>query len=302
MAVVEEPVAIDGRPAPLHGTLALPGAAGGDLTAALIIAGSGPVDRDGNLPGLTNDSLKGLAHGLTARGIATLRVDKRGVAASRGAAAAEEDLRFGTYVADAVAWLGRLREHPRVRRLALVGHSEGALVATLAARLVPDVAALVLVAGAGAPAGLVLRRQFEAAGMPPDLRLAAERALASLEAGRPAPDAPAALAGLLRPSVQPYLMSWLGIDPARELARVAVPTLVVQGGTDIQVGDEDADRLASARPGIERARIDAMNHVLKRAPADRAANAATYGDPTLPVMPELVEHVADFLRRVVPSP
>ena len=100
----------------------------------LIIAGSGPTDRDGNNPADGhNDSLKKLAQNLARHGIASLRYDKRGVAASRTATPDERDLSVERYVADAEGWAGLLRDDPRFDRLILIGHSEGALIASLAA-------------------------------------------------------------------------------------------------------------------------------------------------------------------------
>jgi hypothetical protein len=105
---------------------------------------------------------------------------------------------------------------------------------------------------------------------------------------------PAVAAALFRPSVQPYLVSLLALDPRDEAAAVAargIPVSVVQGTTDLQVSAADAERLAAGagRP----ARLFAgMNHVLRLAPADRDANLATYGNPALPLAPGLVDTVA----------
>jgi hypothetical protein len=282
----------------LKGALTLPDGVA-SVPAVLMLAGSGPTDRDGNsrLAGggmLRNDSLRMLADALAARGIASLRVDKRGVAASAVPGLEEASLRFDTYVADARAWAGLLAKQPRVGSLFMLGHSEGALVATLAAQQAP-VAGLLLVAGAGEPAGQILRRQFAAGAMPAELRAAAERILTQIEAGTMVSDPPPALAALFRTSVQPYLSSWLPIDPAAELKKVNAPALIVQGTTDIQVSADDARRLAAARPDAQFLLIDGMNHVLKLAPADRAANAATYNDPSLPLAPGLVDAVANFI-------
>ena len=285
------------RAGTLRGTLTLPegGAEGsGAVPGVVIVAGSGPVDRDGNLPGMPNDSLKLLARGLAEEGIASVRFDKRGVGASRGAGLEESELRFGDYVHDAAAWADRLRAERRVSEVALLGHSEGALVATIAAAAA-GASRLVLVAGAGIPAGPLLARQFSAGGLPADLKAELHRILRALTAGERVDDVPAPLQSLLRPSVQPYLMSWLPIDPAVELSRVGVPVLVVQGTTDIQVGLADARILTAARPGAELVVIDGMNHVLRSAPGDRAGNVATYRNPALPLAPGLVAAVARFL-------
>jgi hypothetical protein len=285
------------HPAPLHGTLTRALVTPENATAVLILAGSGPVDRDGNLPSTRNDSLKLLAQGLARRGVTSLRVDKRGVGASRAAGPAEEDLRFTTYVEDALLWLDRLAAETGIHRLGVIGHSEGALVATLAAQRRLALSHLALIGGAGFPAGQIIRRQLASGSVPQPLRDAAERALAALERGRRADDAPPELAALFRPSVQPYLMLWLPLDPADELRHVATPTLIVQGTTDLQTGESDARALAAARPDAELAFIDGMNHVLKQALLDRTANLAAYADPTLPLAPGLVERIAEFLTR-----
>jgi pimeloyl-ACP methyl ester carboxylesterase len=182
------------------------------------------------LPGAPNDSLKLLAHGLAAHGIASLRVDKRGIGGSRAAGMREEDLRFGTYVDDAASWLKLLRRESRVSRMAPIGHSEGALVVTLVAQQT-DVAGLILIAGASEPAARLIERQFSAADVPASLRDASRRIAASLEKGEPVPDIPPELVALYRPSVQNYLMSWFPLDPAEELAKITCPVLIVQERT-----------------------------------------------------------------------
>lgn len=282
----------------LRGTLAVPVADTG-APAALVLAGSGPVDRDGNLPQARNDSLKALAQELAARGITTLRVDKRGIAASAGGALREDRLRFETYVADAVSWLNVLRAEAgqaqgKAERLFLIGHSEGALVATLAAQRRP-VAGLVLIAGAGEPAGAVIARQLAEAGVAASLQAQSRRIVAALERGAPVADVPPELAALYRPSVRNYLMSWLPLDPAAELAKVPAPVLVIQGTTDLQISRADAERLAAARPGARLVVIDGMNHVLKIAPPARDANIAAYAAPGLPLAPALAPAIADFM-------
>jgi pimeloyl-ACP methyl ester carboxylesterase len=201
----------------LCGSLALPHGSSA-VPAVLLLAGSGPVDRDGNLPGLPNNSLKLLAQALASHGIATLRVDKRGVGASRAGTTREEDLRFTRYVDDAVAWSAHLGALPRVSRVFLLGHSEGALVATLAAQRAQP-AGLILLAGAGEPAAATIERQLAAAHLPVALQQASRRIAASLCAGHAVSEIPPELQALYRPSVQNYLMSWLPLDPASELGK-----------------------------------------------------------------------------------
>ena len=263
---------------------------------ALIVSGSGPTDRDGNSPLINgaNNSLRFLAEGLADACVATARYDKRGIAASAVPGMREEDLRFTTYADDAAAWLRRLQGDARFDRVVAVGHSEGATLATLAARAAGADGA-VLIAGAGRPIGEILREQLVRQ-LPAALYAQADSALAELEAGRLVPNPPAALAALLRPSVQPYLVAWLGVDPVAELAALDVPALVAWGTTDAQAARADADRLAAADDDVRLVVIDGMNHVLKPVAADPAAQAASYSDPTLPLAPGLVPAVADFIN------
>jgi len=293
----EEPLQMKTAGGTLYGTLLVP-ASTKPLPVVLFIAGSGPTDRNGNsamLPG-PNNSLKLLAEGLAAHGIASLRYDKRGIGESASAMTAEKDLRFDTYVDDAVAWANQLRKDPRFNAVIIAGHSEGALLGTIAAQKAP-VTGFVSIAGVSRPADEVLRRQL-AGKLPLELMELNEKALVALKAGKTVDNVPPALVALYRPSVQPYLISWFRYDPAAEIRRVKVPVLIVQGTTDIQVGVDDARALAAAKPAAKLEIIEGMNHVLKIVAADQAKQVASYSDPALPVAPRLIDVVAAFVDRV----
>jgi pimeloyl-ACP methyl ester carboxylesterase len=274
----------------LWGTLDRPRQGG---PVVLILPGSGPTDRDGNGPSLHTDMYKLLAHGLADRGITTLRIDKRGIGESAPAMSAEKDLRITTYADDARAWIADLKAVTGARCVWLAGHSEGALIAELAAQHNSDVCGVVMISGAGRTAADVLREQLATVPEPP--KAALFKALAELEAGRTT-DCPTGLESLCRPSVQPYMISWLPLDPATLLKTVPGRVLILQGTTDLQVKIVDAERLAAARPDAKLIKLEGVNHVLRVAPLDRAANLATYGDPALPLAPGVVDAIADFME------
>lgn len=287
-------VTLPAQPAPLAGSLLSPETA--ISAVAVILPGSGPTDRDGNqTPAIRASTYRLLAEGLAAEGIATVRIDKRGIGASAAAGFDETKLRFSDYAVDARAWAAeaaRLTDQPCAW---LIGHSEGALVALQAVQAGDDkICGLVLLSGAGRPAGVVLREQLTA--LPDPLKTQAYDALTELEAGRTVAEPPAALAALFRPSVQPYLISWLPLDPAMLLAAYDGPVFIGQGTTDIQVGVVDAQTLAAADPDATLKLWDGVNHVLKTAPADRAGNLATYADPDLPLAPGVTQDVAALIR------
>jgi pimeloyl-ACP methyl ester carboxylesterase len=292
----ETPITLDTPTGQLAGTLELP--AGADKPrVALLIAGSGPTDRDGNssmIPG-RNDSLKLLAAGLAEAGIATVRYDKRGIGGSHAAGSAESALRFEMFVDDAAAWIARLKADPHFASVAVIGHSEGSLIGMLAARQA-DAAAFVSIAGIADGASTLMRKQLEGK-LPPELEKESERILVSLESGAVVDPVPPALATLFRPSVQPYLISWFKYVPAQRIAELTMPVLVVQGNTDIQVDVVQANRLHGARPGAKLAIIPGMNHVFKHVRAVPELQVASYGDPSLPVSPLLVKSIADFLQQ-----
>lgn len=291
---VSTEIALPAQPAPLHATLLAPDA---PTAVAVILPGSGPTDRDGNSPlGVAASTYRLLAEGLAEQGIATVRIDKRGIAASTAAGPAEADLRFDAYAADARAWATEAASRASLPCAWLIGHSEGALVALKAVEGGDDkICGLVLLSGAGRPAGVVIREQLEN-GLPEPLKAQAFAALTELEAGRTVADTPPALAALFRPSVQPYLISWLPLDPAAMLAAYDGPVFIGQGTTDLQIGVTDAQALAAADPKATLKLWDGVNHLLKTAPADRAANMATYANPALPLAPGVAEEVGAFIR------
>jgi alpha-beta hydrolase superfamily lysophospholipase len=294
---VEREVSVDGGAAPLYGSLLLPrGAKPGP--AVLLIAGSGPTDRDGNstVAGVKPANLKLIADGLAAAGVPSLRYDKRAIAKSAPAGLNEADLRFTNAVDDAVLFARLLKAQPGVTCVILLGHSEGALIAALAAPKV-DACGVIEASGPGRPLGVVLREQFAARNLPPPLMAQIDTALSELEHGRQIANIPG-LEALFRPSVQPYLISQLTIDPAKALAAVKAPVLILQGDNDLQVSLADARLLAAARPDAKLVIVPGMNHVLKAAPTDPAGNIATYADPGRPLAPGVMPAILDFVRSV----
>lgn len=286
----------------LHGTLRMP-TTNPRPPVVLIIAGSGPTDRDGNSgTQVTGNTYRLLAEALAQKGIATLRYDKRGIAASRPAGAPEAQMRFDIGVDDASAWVEKLRNDVRFKSIVIAGHSEGSLIGMIAARQART-DGFVSISGVGFRASDLLRTQLkpQLAALP---ALAAENEsiIKSLEAGHTVTPLPSlvasvpALASLWRPSVQPYLMSWFRYSPTAELAMLKRPVLILQGTTDIQVSVDDAKALAAAKPDATLTIIDGMNHVLKAAPADRLPNIATYTKADLPLVAEVPDAIATYVN------
>jgi hypothetical protein len=293
MAQTEEPIVLKTPTGEIHGTLLMPDAKT-PVQVALIIAGSGPTDRDGNNPMMKNNSLKMLAESLTKNGIASLRYDKRGIAASKTAAASEADLRFETYIKDAFDWIELLAADKRFSTVVVIGHSEGSLIG-MAASQNQKVSKFVSVAGVGQAADKTIREQLAA--QPPMVLEQSTPILDELVKGNTVENVPQMLMPLFRPSVQPYMISWFKYDPQKEIVKLKKPVLIVQGTTDIQVTVADANRLQAAKPDAKMVQIEGMNHVLKAAEADRMKNIQTYSQPDLPLHPELAPAIVSFIQK-----
>jgi len=293
-SIVSQEVSIDIPGGRLYGTLSAPLSAK-PASAVLIIPGSGPTDRDGNsilLPG-KNDSLLSLGNGLVKSGFLVLRVDKRGIGKSVWPGLREEDMSIDQMADDAAAWLAFLRSQRGIRKVATIGHSEGALVALLSARQAkPE--ALVLLAPMSADFFDTLFKQLASA--PEDYLRRARFIYEELKAGRYVSAVDADLLSLFRPSVQPYMRSLIEHRPTALLASQTIPTLVVAGGRDLQIELSDAKALAAARPDLRFLLLEDMNHVLKAVKPDLVDNQASYSQASYPLAEGLVSGIAGFLQ------
>lgn len=295
-APVQTFVEAPGPLGPLKGTMLTP--ASGSAPIGLIIPGSGPTDRDGNgSVGLRGQPYRFLADGLVANGIATIRIDKRGMYGSQAAVADANATSISDYVADIAAWIAQIQVLRGASPVWLLGHSEGALIALVAAQREPNIRGLVLIAAPGRPLGAIIREQLAAH---PQLQVDAEPIIAALENGERVDGAAIKpdLLGLFRPQVQGFMIEAMAHDPATLIAALDMPVLILQGERDIQVNAKDANRLKTAAPNAEIVFVPCANHILKSVMSDdRQANLATYADPSLPLADGVVATITDFMNR-----
>ncbi len=310
LAAPPEPSKIEPAPAPrllgelieldtgsgtLRGVIDLP-TKPGPWPVVIIHAGSGPTNRDGNGPLVSTDNLKMLGRALAFEGIAVLRIDKRGVGSSLFAVAREEELRLDTYSDDVLAWVKLLRKDKRFTKLGYIGHSEGALIGLVAAKEA-KFDAFVSLCGPGRPLQDILREQLKK-NLPEKLYTTSDGIITELAAGRAAKDVPKDLEVLFRPSVQPFLISAFKHDPAKLIAGIDCPVLVVSGSTDIQVSAEDAKRLGEGNSKAKVVTINGMNHVLKAVEGtNKLVQLPSYADPSLPLHPKLMLVAGGFLKQ-----
>lgn len=299
-APVERPIEAAGPKGPLKGTLLTPAGADARTPVVLIIPGSGPTDRDGDNPlGVKGGSYRQIAEGLAERGVSSVRIDKRGMFASAGAIADPNAVTIADYAADTREWIGSILKATGARCVWLLGHSEGGLIALASTtRAGPELCGLVLAAAPGRKLGDVMREQFKRNPANAPILEPALSAIDALEAGKSVPvtDLPFPLDRIFNPAIQPFLTSLMSYDPPALARAYSGPILVLHGENDIQITAEDAQALASARPGVRRVEFKGLNHLFRPSGSSPQETQASYGDPFGKVPPEVPQAIVDFLR------
>lgn len=257
---------------------------------AILIAGSGPTDRDGNQAQLKNNSLKYLAEGLAQKGIATFRYDKRVIAQINKATVQEEKMTFEDEVNDALLVVNHFKD--KYKKIILIGHYEGSLIGLLVAQKVV-VSKFVSISGAGNSSATLIEEQIGKNA--PQLKEESQKIISQLRKGELVDNISPYLAPVFRKSVQPYLISWFKYEPAKEITKLQIPILIVQGTNDLQVEDKEAQLLKEAQPKAQLLLIEGMNHVLKKVKT-LEENQQSYLNPDLPISGELVEGIASFIK------
>lgn len=260
---------------------------------AIIIAGSGPTNKNGNSPaGIKANSYKYLAEGLKESGINTFTYNKRMFAQMKNQTAKEEDGRFEDNVKDLNLVIDYFKkDYPNIT---LIGHSEGALVATLASQNNTAVSKLISLQGPGETIDKTLYKQLIA--QAPFFAKSVEDIHSKLRKGEQVTDVPPMLMSLYRPSVQPYLISWIKYDPTVEIQKVKQPILILQGDKDLQVQTDQGDSLKKAMPTAILVTLKGMNHVLKTV-VKEDENLALYSKPDIPLHLELVPTIVNFITK-----
>ena len=276
----------------LYGTLTVPDEVK-KCPVALIIAGSGPTDRNGNNPMMKNNSLKMLAEALAKNGIASLRYDKRGIGESKASAVTETSLVFENYTEDAKSWINFLKLDKRFTQLTVIGHSEGSLIGMIAGAKANK---FISIAGAGESADKLLKSQISSKSnkVIEDMTFPI---IDSLKSGNKVKKVDPMLNSLFRPSIQPYLISWFKYDPQTEIKKLTVPILIIQGNNDLQVPVQDAENLSKANKNAELDIIDKMNHIMKIIDGDKQANMESYNNETLPISETMTTKIMSFIKK-----
>lgn len=260
---------------------------------AIIIAGSGPTDRNGNQPMMKNNSLRFLAEDLYIKGIATFRYDKRIVKQIKMGTVEEKNIRFDDFIDDAVAALNYFKEDKRFSKIHIIGHSQGSLIGMVSAQEGAD--GFISLAGAGQEIDDVIIDQLSK--QAPGLTDNARTSFDDLRVNGVANNYNPGLASIFRKEIQPFIFSWMQFDPKEEIAKLNIPVLIINGDKDLQVQISESELLRDAKPNAEYKIILNMNHIFKEVEGDDLENSKTYNQYDLPVMPELIEIISNFIKK-----
>ena len=295
-SLTESPVSVKTLSGRISGSLVMPKNVSGKIPVVLLVADAGPTDRDGNniKTGVAGNSYKLLANSLGLKGIATVRYDKRRVGQSE-TLTKESQLRFEDYGDDAVSLIIMLNDDPRFSKIILFGHGEGALVSILSSIDEP-VKGFISAEGTAETGEKILFNEMKS--KPKLLADEFKTIMDSLKKGKTTDNIDPSLYYIARPSVQYFLMTWCRYDPIKAIKALKIPVLIIQGTTDLQIPATNGERLKKAKSDAGFLVVKDMNHILKEAPADPDQNAATFGKPDLPLKPEMVTGIVDFVNRV----
>jgi len=278
----------------LYGSMVIPQ---GDSasTVVLIISDGGVIDRDGNTKTFRNNSLQKLAYTLAAFNIASLRYDKRGVAASR-ISSSSAPIIFDDYVRDAGEWINLLRRDGRFRHIVVLGHGQGGLIAMAALSKSGNKAdGLILINCDSHSYDDALKERYSKQSFL--VRDVVYSIVDSLKMGYDVEFVPVFLSSTLAPARQNFVRSLMSYDPLELLHSMKMPSLIIGGETDIEVPAENAVRLSGANKRSKYVVIPGMNHVMKDCyTMDRDFQSLIYANPAKPINRSLVEYVVTFIK------
>ncbi|TVZ59055.1 hypothetical protein NA63_1579 [Flavobacteriaceae bacterium MAR_2010_105] len=257
---------------------------------AILIAGSGPTDRDGNQNFLKNNTLKKLAQHLSNKGIATFRYDKRIVKQIRKGNVSKT-IMFDDFVTDAISVIEYFKNTNSYSKIVVIGHSQGSLVGMLAAK--DKVDGFISLAGAGQPIDQVIIEQIDKTAY--IYTEDAKKAFNIMRSGKTTSEYPPQLSSIFDISIQPFMMNWMKYNPKDEIATLDMPILIINGTKDLQVSTEEAQSLKNASPNAQFKLIANMNHVLFIIEGDDLENSKSYNESFRPISPELVSTITDFI-------
>ena len=274
----------------IDGTLLLPKTNSSEHLA-IIIAGSGPTDRDGNQNFMKSNSLKKLAQALTRNGIATFRYDKRTVKQIKQNKI-DKNTMFDDFITDAIAVLDYFKNQGAFKDITIIGHSQGSLIGMVAAQQGAD--KFVSLAGAGQTIDEIIT--FQVGKSAPGLVESTKKTFDVLKTGETTTDFNPMLASIFNIELQPFIISWMAYNPQNELKKLHIPVLLINGTKDLQVTVDEANLLKEAYPDATLKIIENMNHIMFVIEGDEMENIKSYNESSREISLEVVNSITNFIK------
>ncbi|WP_431134990.1 alpha/beta hydrolase [Psychroserpens mesophilus] len=258
---------------------------------AIIIADSGPTDRNGNQNFQNNNALKKLAESLSNQGVATFRYDKRIVKQIRKGKV-NPNITFDDFITDANAVINYFKSQNNYSKIVVIGHGQGSLVGMVASK--NNVDQFISLAGSAKSIDNVIIDQITQ--MDPALEKSTKRAFESLKEGKLTKDYPQALGSIFSTDVQPFMMSWMQYNPQELIQNLDIPILIVNGSKDLQVPVSEAELLKNESSEATLKIIENMNHVLFIIEGKELENSKSYNESFRLISSELIAELISFIK------
>lgn len=257
----------------------------------IFIGGSGPIDRDGNQSFMKCDMFKKLAYSLSEKGISSFRYDKRVVTQIRKGKL-DKKITFDDFVSDAIAIIDFFES--KYNSIVIAGHSQGSLVGLLSIK--DGVSGFISLSGAGRTIDMVIEDQISKTA--PMLLEDTKNIFKILRSGKITEDFPLPLYSLFNIEIQPFMISWMQYDPKKIIAKIPIPSLIINGDSDLQVDEKEAKLLYNSAQNSEILIVKNMNHVLVEIEGDELKNVKSYNNPDLKISELVIEKMVEFIERL----
>jgi esterase/lipase len=257
----------------------------------IFIGGSGPIDRDGNQSFMKCDMFKKLAYSLSEKGISSFRYDKRVVTQIRKGKL-DKKITFDDFVSDAIAIIDFFES--KYNSIVIAGHSQGSLVGLLSIK--EGVSGFISLSGAGRTIDMVIEDQISKTA--PMLLEDTKNIFKILRSGKITEDFPLPLYSLFNIEIQPFMISWMQYDPKKIIAKIPIPSLIINGDSDLQVDEKEAKLLYNSAQNSEILIVKNMNHVLVEIEGDELKNVKSYNNPDLKISELVIEKMVEFIERL----
>lgn len=255
----------------------------------IFIGGSGPIDRDGNQSFMKCDMFKKLAYSLSKKGISSFRYDKRVVTQIRKGKL-DKKIIFDDFVSDAIAIIDFFES--KYNSIVIAGHSQGSLVGLLSIK--EGVSGFISLSGAGRTIDMVIEDQISKTA--PMLLEDTKKIFKILRSGKITEDFPLPLYSLFNIEIQPFMISWMQYDPKKIIAKIPIPSLIINGDNDLQVDEKEAKLLYNSAQNSEILIVKNMNHVLVEIEGDELKNVKSYNNPELKISEIVIEKMVEFIE------